>query len=290
MSSAVEIRNAQLEIYHFRVRLGVASAFVLLMFAALFGRFLYLQVIKHEHYQTLAEANRISIVPVVPNRGLITDRNGIVLAHNYSGYTLEITPSKVHDLEALINDLATIVQITPKDRRRFRKLLEESRNFESLPIRTRLSEEEIARFVANRYRFPAIELNARLFRQYPQAEIFSHVIGYIGRINERDVEQLTATDQISNYRGTDHIRKIGIEQAYERHLHGNTGFEEVEIDSSGRAVRSLSRTPPVSGNNLVLTLDARLQQVAYDVFGEFRGALVAIDPRNGAILAQVSKP
>ena len=290
MSSAVEIRNAQLEIYHFRVRLGVASAFVLLMFAALFGRFLYLQVIKHEHYQTLAEANRISIVPVVPNRGLITDRNGIVLAHNYSGYTLEITPSKVHDLEALINDLATIVQITPKDRRRFRKLLEESRNFESLPIRTRLSEEEIARFVANRYRFPAIELNARLFRQYPQAEIFSHVIGYIGRINERDVEQLTATDQISNYRGTDHIGKIGIEQAYERHLHGNTGFEEVEIDSSGRAVRSLSRTPPVSGNNLVLTLDARLQQVAYDVFGEFRGALVAIDPRNGAILAQVSKP
>ncbi len=290
MSSAIELRNSQLEIYHFRVRLVVAAGFVLVMFALLFARFVYLQVIKHEHYHTLAEANRISIVPIVPNRGLITDRNGIVLAHNYSAYTLEITPSKVSNLEALINELATIVHITPRDRRRFRKLLDESRNFETLPIRTRLSEEEIARFAANRYRFPAVEINARLFRQYPHAEIFSHVIGYLGRINERDLQQLTAAEQLSNYRGTDHMGKTGIEQTYERHLHGNTGFEQVEIDSSGRAVRSLSRTPPVSGNNLVLTLDARLQEVAYNVFGEFRGALVAIDPRSGAVLALVSKP
>jgi len=290
MSSAVELKNSQLEIHHFRVRLAVASGFVLILFALLFGRFVYLQVIKYGHYHTLAEANRISIVPVVPNRGLITDRNGVVLASNYSAYTLEITPSKVRDLETLIDELATIVHITPRDHRRFKKLLDESRNFESLPIRTRLSEEEIARFAANRYRFPGVEINARLFRQYPQAEIFSHVIGYIGRINERDLEQLAAADQLSNYRGTDHIGKIGIEQAYERHLHGNTGFEEVEIDSSGRAVRSLSRTPPVSGNNLVLTLDAQLQEFAHNAFGDYRGALVAIDPRNGAVLALVSKP
>jgi penicillin-binding protein 2 len=263
---------------------------VLVMFTALFARFVYLQVVKHEHYHTLAEANRISIVPIVPNRGLITDRNGIVLAHNFSAYTLEITPGKVHDLETLLNELAGIVQITPRDRRRFKRLLDESRNFESLPIRTRLSEEEIARFAANRYRFPGVEINARLFRQYPRAEIFSHVIGYVGRINERDLDHLEATGQVSNYRGTDHIGKIGIEQMYERHLHGNTGFEEVEIDSSGRAVRSLSRAPPVSGSDLVLTIDARLQEVAYNVFGDFRGALVAIDPRNGAVLALVSKP
>lgn len=290
MSVRAELRNSQIEIHQFRVRLAVAGSFVLIMFAALFARFVYLQVVKHEHYHTLAEANRISIVPIVPNRGLITDRNGIVLAHNYSAYTLEITPGKVKDLDALLDELATIVDISPKDRRRFRKQLEESRNFETLPIRTRLSEEEIARFAANRYRFPSVEINARLFRQYPHGEIFSHIIGYIGRINQRDLERLDASGQISNYRGTDHIGKIGVEQTYERYLHGNTGFEQVEIDSSGRAVRALSRTPPVSGDDLVLTLDARLQEVAYNVFGGFRGALVAIDPRNGAVLALVSKP
>ena len=290
MSSAIELRNSQLEIYHFRLRLAVTAVFVLLMFGVLLTRFFYLQLVKHDHYQTLAEANRISIVPIVPNRGLITDRNGVVLAHNYSAYTLEITPSKVRDMEAVIDGLATIVQITPKDRRRFKKLMDESRNFESLPIRTRLTEEEIARFAANRYRFPAVEINARLFRQYPHAEIFSHVIGYIGRINERELRELEASDQFANYRGTDHIGKTGIEQAYERQLHGTTGFEEVEIDSAGRAVRSLSRTPPVSGANLKLTIDARLQEIAYDVFSHYRGALVAIDPNSGGILALVSKP
>ncbi len=260
------------------------------MFGALAARFTYLQVFQHEHFNTLAEANRISIVPIVPNRGIITDRNGVVLAHNYSAYTLEVTPGKVRDLEAVINDLATVVDITPRDRRRFKKLLEESKNFESLPIRTRLSEEEIARFAANRYRFPGVDINARLFRQYPHAELFSHVVGYIGRINERDMQQLEESDQLSNYRGTDHIGKVGIEQRYERHLHGTTGVEEVENDAAGRAVRSLSRRPPVSGNNLVLTLDARLQEVAYRAFGDFRGALVAIDPRSGGVLALVSKP
>lgn len=290
INQGVELRNAELEIYHFRMRLAVAAGFVILMFLLLFARFFYLQVVRHDHYQTLAEANRISIVPIVPNRGIIVDRNGVVLAHNYSAYTLEITPSKVENITALIDDLAKLIEITPKDRRRFAKLQEESRNFDSLPIRTRLSDEEIARFAANRYRFPGVEMNARLFRQYPQGEIFSHVVGHIGRINQRDLDKLEAEGLLSNYSGTDYIGKTGLEHSYERFLHGTTGVEEVEVDSAGRAVRSLSRTPPVSGNNLVLNIDARLQEMVYRAFGDRRGALVAIDPETGGVLAFVSNP
>lgn len=290
INPGIELRNSRLEIYHFRRRLAVAAGFVLLMFVLLFLRFFYLQVVMHDHYQTLAEANRISIVPIVPNRGIIVDRNGVVLAHNYSAYTLEITPGKAGDLDALIEELSTLIEIAPKDRRRFNKLMEESRNFESLPIRTRLSDEEIARFAANRYRFPGVEINARPFRQYPQGELFSHVVGHIGRINQRDLDQLEADDRLSNYRGTVYIGKTGLEHSYERFLHGTTGVEEVEVDSGGRAVRTLSRTPPVSGNNLVLKLDAKLQEIAYRAFGDRRGALVAIEPDTGGVLAFVSKP
>jgi penicillin-binding protein 2 len=290
INPGVEFRNSQLEIYHFRLRLAAAVIFVLLMFTLLFVRFVYLQVVKREHYQTLAEANRISIVPIVPNRGIIVDRNGVVLAHNYSAYTLEITPSKVEKLNALIDELATVVEITPKDRRRFNKLMEESRNFESLPIRTRLSDEEIARFAANRYRFPGVEINARSFRQYPQAELFSHVVGHIGRINQRDLDQIQTDNLMPNYRGTAYIGKTGLERSYEQYLHGTTGVEQVEVDSGGRPVRTLSRTPPVSGNNLVLNLDAKLQEIVYRAFGDRRGAVVAIDPETGGVLAFVSKP
>jgi penicillin-binding protein 2 len=260
------------------------------MFSLLFSRFFYLQVMKHEHFHTLAEANRISILPIAPNRGIITDRNGVLLAHNFSAYTLEITPSRVRNLDALIDELATLVEITPRDRRRFKKLLEESRNFESLPIRTRLSDEEMARFAANRYRFPAAEINARPFRQYPQGDMFSHVIGHIGRINQRELDQLEADGMLAAYRGTTHIGKMGLEHSYENYLHGTTGVEKVEVDSGGRAVRTLSRTPPQSGNNLVLKLDARLQEVVHNAFGDRRGALVAIEPATGGVLAFVSKP
>jgi penicillin-binding protein 2 len=290
INPGVELRNSRLELYHFRLRLALASGFVLLMFAALFARFFYLQVIQHEHYETLAEANRISIVPIVPNRGIIVDRNGVLLAHNYSAYTLEITPSKVEDVDALIDELATVIEITAKDRRRFKKLTEESKSFDSLPIRTRLSDEEIARFAANRYRFSGVEINARLFRQYPQGELFSHVVGHIGRINKRELEQLEADELDANYRGTDYIGKTGLEQRYESHLHGTTGVEQVEVDSGGRAVRTLSRSAPVSGNNLVLKLDAKLQEVVNHAFGDKRGAVVAIDPATGGVLAFVSKP
>jgi penicillin-binding protein 2 len=230
------------------------------------------------------------VLPVVPNRGLILDRRGEVLAANYSAYTLEITPSRVANVERAIDELATIVDITPRDRRRFRKLQEESKNFESLPIRTRLTEEEVARFAVNRFRFPGFEIKARLFRSYPQAEVASHAIGYIGRINDADVKRIEEAKLTTNYKGTDHIGKLGIEGAYEQELHGTTGSEQVEIDAGGRAIRALSRKEPISGNNLVMTLDLALQRVAEEAFQEYRGALVALDPKTGEVLALVSKP
>src|SRR5438067_2948676 len=276
--------------FHFRRRLGIAGFLVLAGFAGLFARFFYLQVFQHQHYQTLAETNRIAIVPIVPNRGVVTDRNGIVLAQSYSGYTLEITPSRVKSLDETIDALSEIVDVQPRDRKRFRKLLEESKNFESLPLRTRLSDEEVARFAVHRYRFPGVEIKARLFRQYPFAAVASHAIGYIGRINDKDVERIADWDEAANYKGSDYIGKVGIELSYERELHGTTGWEEVEVDANGRAVRTLSRTAPVSGNNVKLSLDIRLQQVAEAAFGDRRGALVAIDPRSGDVLAFVSKP
>lgn len=287
---AAELRNSQRELHYFRLRLIVSGGVVLAMFILLAVRFFYVQVVDYDHYRTLAEANRISVVPVVPNRGLILDRNGIVLAHNFSAYTLEITPSKAGKLESTIDALAQLVEITPKDRKRFRKLLDESHTFESLPIRSHLNEEEVARFSVNRYRFPGVEIKARLFRHYPLAEEVSHALGYIGRINDADLKKLEESEDIANYRGTDHIGKIGLEQSYERDLHGITGFEQVETDAGGRAVRTLSRTPPVSGNNLRLFMDSRLQQIAEQAFGKYRGALVAIDPKTGGVLAFVSKP
>jgi penicillin-binding protein 2 len=285
-----EFKNPEQEVERFQRRLAVAGGFVLFAFFLLFARFFWLQVIQHEHYQTRAEDNRIALVPIVPNRGLIVDRNGVVLANNYSAYTLEIMPSKVSDLEAVIDGLAGIVDIQPKDRKRFRKLLEESRNFESLPIRTRLSDEEVARFIAQRFRFPGVDIRARLFRHYPSGALASHALGYIGRVNDRDLASIEKQGAEDNYRGTEHFGKTGLEQKYEFELHGQTGFEQVEVDAGGRAVRVLERTPPVSGNNLVLTLDTKLQQVVEKAFGNRRGALVAIEPSTGGILALVSMP
>ena len=285
-----ELKNHQRELYYFQLRVGIAGIAVLVAFALLFARFVYLQVLQHEAYNAKAEDNRISVVPVAPNRGLILDRNAVVLARNYSAYTLEIAPGKVRDLEATIIELAEIVDIQAKDRARFRKLLAETRNAESLPIRTRLSDGEVARFAANRYRFPGVEIRARLFRQYPHGDTASHVIGYIGRINERDQERLAELGVEANYRGTDFIGRAGVEASYQQELHGTTGMEQVEIDAGGRGIRTLSRTPSQAGNNLTLTLDIRLQQVIEEAFGERRGALVAIEPNTGNILAFVSRP
>ena len=284
------LHNQEQQLHWFKVRLWVTFGFILLACGVLAARFAYLQVTLYEHFQTQAEANRITILPVVPNRGLIKDRNGMVLAHNYSAYTLEITPSKVSNLDATIDELSSVVEISPKDRKRFKKLLEESRNFESLPIRTRLSEEEVARFAVSRYRFPGVDIKARLFREYPFGTVGSHAIGYIGRINEADVNRLEDDGKTANYRGSDHVGKIGLEQSYEDELHGIAGFERVETDAGGRSVRSLSRIEPTSGNNLILSLDIRLQEMVELAFGDRRGALVAIEPATGEVLAFVSRP
>src|SRR5436190_2131499 len=285
-----ELKNPARELSHFRRRLIVVAALIVLGFAGLIGRFVYLQLFQHQHYQTLAESNRIALVPAVPNRGVITDRNGVVLAQSFSAYTLEVTPSKIRNLEDTIEQLSTLVEITPRDRKRFRKLLDESKNFESMPLRTRLTDEEVARFAVNRYRFPGVEIKARLFRQYPFGELASHVIGYIGRINEDDLDRIERRDETANYKGSDYIGKVGIELSYESELHGTTGVEDVEVDSGGRAVRTLKRQPPIAGNNLTLSLDIELQKAAEAAFGDRRGALVAIDPTSGDVLAFASKP
>jgi penicillin-binding protein 2 len=285
-----ELKNHERELYFFQLRIGFAGFAVLAAFTLLFARFVYLQVVQHDAYVSKAEDNRISIVPIAPNRGLILDRNGVVLARNYSAYTLEIFPSKVRDLERTIQELGEVVDVQPKDRSRFRKLYAEVRNAESLPIRTRLSDEEVARFAANRYRFPGVDIKARLFRQYPYGDVASHVIGYIGRINQADQEKLAELEVEANYRGTDFIGKSGLEQSYQQELHGTTGFEQVEIDAAGRGIRTLARTSAQAGNNISLTLDIKLQEVAEAAFGERRGALVAIEPSTGGVLAFVSKP
>ena len=284
------IKNREAELNTFRNRVLVAGIAIMLAFGALASRMFYLQVIKRDYFHALAEANRISLVPLVPNRGIITDRNGIVLAANYSAYTLRVTPSKVQNLDAAFDALAGIVDIQPRDRRRFKRLLEDSKNFESLPLRNRLNDQEIARFAVNRFRFPGFEISAGLFRNYPFGEVASHAIGHIGRINDADLKRIEANDLMQKYKGTDHIGKLGIEGSYEAELHGTTGSEQVEIDSGGRAIRSLAKSESVAGNNLTLTLDIKLQKIAEDAFGEFRGGLAAIDPTTGEVLALVSKP
>jgi penicillin-binding protein 2 len=285
-----EYHNSDGDLERFRFRLGIAALLVLTAFAILVGRFVWLQFLQHDFYRTRADDNRIALIPIVPNRGVITDRNGVILARNYSAFTLEITSSQTVDLDATIDSLTEVIEIQGKDRKRFKRLLDEAKNFESIPIRTRLSDAEVAKFAAQRFRFPGVEVKARLFRQYPLGTVGSHAIGYIGRITDRDLKWIEEAEQQANYKGTDHIGKTGLEQHYEFELHGETGYEEVEIDAGGRAVRSLKRIPPVSGNNLQLTLDAKLQEITEQAFGERKGALVAIDPTTGGILALVSNP
>ncbi len=274
----------------FRRRLEVAGVFVLLCFAILLVRFIWLQVMQHQYYQTRADENRIALLPIVPTRGIITDRNGLVLANNYSAFTLEITPNRVASVEDTINQLAEIVSIDQKDRKRFKRMQEESKDFDSLPIRNRLSDEEVARFTAQSYRFPGVEVKARLFRRYPEGSVASHLLGYIGRINSKDQEKIEDESLEDNYKGTKYFGKSGLEQKYEYHLHGETGFEQVEVDSGGRAVRALSRRAAVPGSNLHLTVDLKLQHIVETAFRNNRGSLVAIDPNSGAILAMVSMP
>ncbi len=288
--AAPQLKNLQLELEQFHGRLKWAAAFAALLALALLGRLFFMQVMHYDHYLVLAEANRTTLVPTPPARGLIFDRKGAVLAENYSAYTVELTVSKVGDLEKALAEIGKLITITPKDIRRFRKLLDESRQFETIPLKNRLSDEEVAVLAANRYRLPGVEVKARLFRNYPAGDGLSHVIGYIGRINDRDLQSLKDSGRLANYRGSAHIGKLGLEQSYEALLHGRTGFDQMETDASGRAVRLLARVPPVPGHDLTLNLDSELQAVAEQAFGAFRGALVALDPNTGGVLAMVSKP
>ncbi|MCF8168851.1 MAG: penicillin-binding protein 2 [Rhodoferax sp.] len=285
-----ELRNVEVDLGRFRARVFVVTLLVVLCFGLLVIRLAYLQIVRHEDLRAQAESNRTSIVPIVPNRGLILDRNGIVLASNYSAYTLEITPSKTRGLEQTIEELSSVLDITPRDRRRFKKLMDESKSFESLPIRTRLTDTEVARFAAHRFRFPGVEIKARLFRNYPYGELASHVIGYIGRINQTEKAKIEDDDNQANYRGTEYIGKLGVEQSFESELHGITGVERVETSAGGRAVRKLASNPSTPGNVVMLSIDIKLQKLIEDMYGQRRGALVALDPKTGEVLAFVSKP
>ncbi len=291
-----ELKNVDREIGQFRGRLIAAAAFVLLAFVLLGARLVHLQVFRHEELATQAEANRIAVLPIVPNRGLIVDRHGVVLATNYSAYTLEISPARLRGgaaaLDAVVDELSDLLEISTRDRRRFKRLLDEGKSFESLPIRTKLSDEDVARFMAQRFRFPGVDVKARLFRQYPMGEVGSHLLGYIGRINQAEKKAMDdwSDEDQGNYKGTEYIGKLGLEQSYERELHGTAGFEQVETSAGGRAVRRLSSNPATPGHTLQLSIDIRLQALVESMFGERRGALVAIDPRSGEVLAFVSKP
>ena len=286
-----EIRNVEADLVRFRVRLAVVALGVVAAFGLLAGRLYTLQVLRHEELAQRAETNRTAVVPIVPHRGEILDRNGVVLATNYKAYTLELTPSRLgRTTDEAIDAIAQVVEVTPRDRRRFKRLQEDSRNFESLPIRMRLSDEEVARFAAQRYRFPGVEIKARLFRTYPMGETGAHVVGYIGRINQKEKERIEDSDEAPNYRGTDYIGKLGVESSYESVLHGTTGVEQMETSAGGYAVRRLASHPSTPGDSVRLSIDIQLQKLIEEMYGERRGALVAIDPQNGEILAFVSKP
>jgi penicillin-binding protein 2 len=285
------IRNVLMDLNRFRSRVVVVTFAILCAFGILSLRLFYLQVIRYNEFNAAAESNRTAIVPIVPNRGVIMDRNGVVLATNYSAYTLEITPSKVvAPVEEVIEQLSAIIEIQTRDKRRFKKQVDESKSIDSVPIRTRLTDEEVARFAAQRYRFPGVEIRARLFRNYPYDQLASHVIGYIGRINTSEKAKIEESEDAGNYRGTEYIGKLGVEQSYENQLHGTTGVQEMETSAGGRAVRRLNSSQSVPGNSVVLSIDIKLQKLIEDLYGTRRGALVALDPKTGEVLAFVSKP
>ena len=285
------IRNIQMDLNRFRSRVVVVTFAILIAFGVLSLRLFYLQVIRYDELNAAAESNRTAIVPIVPNRGVIMDRNGVVLATNYSAYTLEITPSKVvAPVEEVIEQLSAIIEIQARDKRRFRKQVDESKSIDSVPIRNRLTDEEVARFAAQRYRFPGVEIRARLFRNYPYDQLASHVIGYIGRINTSEKAKIEESEDAGNYRGTEYIGKLGVEQSYENQLHGTTGVQEMETSAGGRAVRRLNSSQSIPGNSVVLSIDIKLQKLIEDLYGTRRGALVALDPKTGEVLAFVSKP
>jgi penicillin-binding protein 2 len=250
------------------------------------GRLVHLQINNHEHFSTLSKDNRVRIEPLPPTRGLIYDTNGILLADNFPLYSLEITTEAIDDLDAAIAELGNIVDIDESALNRFARLRNRPRRFEGIPIRTNLSQEEVARFAVNGHRFPGVDIRAQLARSYPLGKYTAHVLSYVGRITENELKRIDTT----NYAGTDYIGKGGVERAYEDLLHGNVGHQQVEVNARGRILRVIERQQPESGRDLKLFLDIRLQKEAASALGDRRGAVVAIDPRTGGVLALVSRP
>ncbi len=284
------IRDVARESRVFRNRLIVSSFIVAFLFLLLLARLVYLQVLDHRHFSTLSERNRITVVPIPPARGLIYDRNGVLLAQNFSVFTLEIVPDQVEDMDELLRGLSYIVELSDYDIKRFNKRRSQRPGFESILLRTHLSDEEAARFSVNQHRFPGAELKARLQRHYPLGRLTAHVVGYVGRISDRDISNMDPQVYQSRYRGSEYIGKTGVERSYEEILHGVPGYEQVETNAHGRKLRVIRTLKPTPGKNLYLNIDVRLQQKGEEALGEFNGAVVAIDPATGGVLALVSKP
>ncbi|MHB8347215.1 MAG: penicillin-binding protein 2 [Acidiferrobacterales bacterium] len=284
--SGAPIKDYLRETHLINARISVMVALITILVLVLIGRLAYLQIVDHRHYMTLSNENSINPVPIAPVRGLIFDRNGVVLAENYPVMTLEIVPDQVKNMKALLAELGKVVTLNPHDLRKFYRQLREKPHFDSLVLRNNLTEEEADRFAVQRYRLTGAELHARLERYYPQGGLAVAALGYVGRISENNAKTIDEAD----YRGIEYIGKLGIEASYENVLRGRSGIKKVEVNAEGRAIRTLDRIPPVAGKNLYLNLDARLQSAAEQALGDRRGVVVAIDPRNGGVLAFVSTP
>lgn len=280
------IKNHTLEALLFRRRAITAVVFCVLLLLVLLARLFYLQFFEYSHFATLSDNNRVRLIPVVPNRGLIYDRNGVVLAENRPFYQLELIPEQIKDMPQTLLDLAQIVSLNEQALKRFHRLLKRSRKFEGVALRSKLTEEEVAKFAVNRHRFPGVEVKARLGRYYPMGKSMAHVIGYVGRIDEAELKRLDP----ANYKGTSHTGKTGLERYYESQLHGMVGYKNIEVNVQGRELRVLDKIPPVPGNNLWLTLDSRLQKVAEAALKGYSGSVVVMKPATGELLAMASMP
>ena len=267
-------------------RIYLTGAIVLLITAVIVVQIFYLQVAKHAHFTTLSHSNHIKILPVPPTRGLIFSSDGILLADNRPTFTLEVVPERIADLDSVIGRLSRLITITPADVERFKELQKRTRRFDGVPLRFNLDDEEIALVSVNRHLFPGISVAAQLNRHYPLGKNLSHTIGYVGIIDEDEFKKLNK----SNYRGTTHVGKSGIEKAYEDLLHGHVGYQQVEVNAQGRKIREIDRKPPEPSKNLYLTIDASLQILAVQALNGRRGAIVALRAATGAILASVSSP
>jgi len=274
----------------FILRVWVAALAVLMAFSLLGARLWVLQVEEHEGLLKRADNNRTAVLPLPPRRGDILDRHGEVLARNFLRYTLDVTPAEIDQADPFLERLGEVITVSDYQKKRFKRKLVEAGRFTQVPLRNDLSDTEAAFFAAQAFRFPGVQLRARWVRQYPQGEVAAHVVGYVGRVSEADEQALEAKGTLGNYRGTDIIGKKGIEKSWEHVLHGTTGIESVEVTARGRPVRTLHRIDPAPGEDLVLSIDMRLQRIAEKAFRGQRGALVAIDPQTGEVLAFVSQP